>query len=61
MAKTMKKIKRIVNQSELARRIGVTPQYIGMLMSGKRTNRKRIAQIQEILSRELNGIRGKAA
>lgn len=61
MAKRLRKIKRIVNQSEIARRMNLTPQYIGMLMAGKRKNARRIGQIHAILLKEIGTITGQAA
>ncbi len=56
MAKKYPRIKRIVNQAEIARKAHITPQYVGMLLSGKRKSQKRIEQIRKIIFRELNSL-----
>ncbi|KAB2967546.1 helix-turn-helix domain-containing protein [Zoogloea sp.] len=60
--KTPLKIKPIINKSEIARRIGITPQYVGQLLNGKRHNAERIQQIERVIHSELRNFkRGKAA
>lgn len=56
MNKSFKRIKPLINQSELARRMKVTPRYVGMLISGERTAENRIDQIKKILAKELGGL-----
>lgn len=44
--KTTNKNLKFINLSEVARGIGVTPQYVYMLLAGKRQNPKRLKQIK---------------
>jgi hypothetical protein len=44
---------RLLNKSEIARRMNVTPEYVQMLFNGKRTNKKRIIQINSIVKKIL--------
>jgi predicted adenine nucleotide alpha hydrolase (AANH) superfamily ATPase len=53
MRKNFAKIKSIVNQAEIARRLKIDKSYVGLLFSGKRQNEKRINQIRNILLKEL--------
>jgi transcriptional regulator with XRE-family HTH domain len=55
MAKKPTKIKRsaIINKSEIARLLNLTPQYIGQLMNGKRHTDERIEQIHKVIQKEL--------
>jgi predicted DNA-binding transcriptional regulator len=53
MRKNFAKIKSIINQAEIARRLKIDKSYVGLLFAGKRQNRKRIEQIREILLKEL--------
>ncbi len=55
MIKKYQKMKKIINQSELARKIGVSPEYVRMLLSGRRKNAKRLEEIDAILVKELEG------
>ncbi len=54
MRKRHPKIKSIINKSEIARRLKLTPQYVGQLLSGKRTNAMRLKQISEVVNSELH-------
>jgi transcriptional regulator with XRE-family HTH domain len=58
MGKNFAKIKPIINQAEIARRLGVDKSYIGLLFAGKRRNKERIRQIREILIKELKLLKG---
>ncbi|APF16962.1 hypothetical protein Calab_0760 [Caldithrix abyssi DSM 13497] len=49
---------KMVNQSEIARKLGITPAYVHMLLTGKRSSEKYEKAIKELINREL---RGKAA
>jgi len=40
MSKHIKIDSKLINKSELARKLGVTPQYIGQVLSGKRPGKK---------------------
>jgi predicted DNA-binding transcriptional regulator len=53
MRKNFAKIKPIINQAEIARRLEIDRSYVGLLLAGKRQNKKRIEQIREILLKEL--------
>ncbi len=46
---------RIVNQSEIARKLGITPAYVHMLLTGKRRSDKYERAIKELIAKELNG------
>lgn len=62
MKKTRSKIKPIINKSEIARRLNLTPQYVGQLLNGKRHNQERIREIESVIHNELHNFkRGKAA
>jgi len=41
--------KRLINQSEIARRLGYHYSYISLILSGKRKNDKLLAKIIEII------------
>lgn len=41
--------KKLINQSEIARRLGVHYSYISLILSGKRKNEKLIKRIIEII------------
>lgn len=49
----MKIDKKLINQSELARQLNVTPAYICMILSGKRKSSKLSKRIIEILKDNL--------
>ncbi|NUN68860.1 MAG: helix-turn-helix domain-containing protein [Bacteroidetes bacterium] len=60
--KSKNKIKPIVNNAEIARRLGITRQYVGQLLNGKRHNAERIRDIEALIHGELRNFkRGKAA
>ncbi len=60
--KVKHKIKPIVNNAEIARRLGITRQYVGQLLNGKRHNAERIRDIEALIHGELRNFkRGKAA
>jgi len=50
------KIRPLMNLSEVARRLGVTEQYVGQLFSGVRNSEKRLRQIRKMLKREFREI-----
>lgn len=57
MPKTHKKTKPIINKSEVARRMGVSSMYVGLLLTGKRGNAERLRQIEEIVHSELRNFK----
>jgi len=59
MGKNLIKIKRLINQSEIARRLDIDRSYVSLLLTGKRKNEKRIKQIKSIIVKELNRLRSK--
>ncbi|MGA3285815.1 MAG: hypothetical protein ABSD46_00150 [Bacteroidota bacterium] len=59
MTKNFAKIKLIVNQAEIARRLNIDRSYVSLLFSGKRRSAKRIAQIKQILLREFKAFKRK--
>jgi DNA-binding transcriptional regulator YdaS (Cro superfamily) len=62
MTKSKHKIKPIVNKAEIARRIGLSKQYVGQLLNGKRHNAARIREIESVIHSELHNFkRTKAA
>jgi len=61
MTKNFAKIKPMVNQSEIARRLHVDKSYVGLLFSGKRKSKKRIEQIRKMLLKELDVLKSKPA
>ena len=44
---------KFINKSEIARRIGVTPQYIQMILTGKRKANHIREKINSIIKKEL--------
>lgn len=56
MAKRGNKIKSIINKSEIARRLGLSPQYVGQLLNGKRKSAKRLQQINDLIKSALKVI-----
>jgi len=56
MNKSLSKIKPIINQAEVARRLGISPSYVCYLWSGKRTNAGRLAQIRHLIATELKAL-----
>jgi len=65
MTKTRSKIKPIINKSEIARRLQLTPQYVGQLLNPndkKRKNPDRLKAIGDLIHSELHLYKkGKAA
>lgn len=60
--KSKLKIKPIVNKAEIARRLGLSRQYVGQLLNGRRHNAERIQEIERVIHSELHNFkRGKAA
>jgi len=59
MTKNFAKIKLIVNQAEIARRLNIDRSYVSLLFSGKRGSAKRIAQIRKILLKEFKAFKRK--
>ena len=51
--KDIKSHKKLLNASEIARRLDITPEYVHMLLSGKRKSKSRLQQIQNLIEREL--------
>jgi len=56
MGKNFAKIKPIINQAEIARRLNLDKSYICLLFAGKRRSKKRIEQIRQILLKELSAL-----
>jgi hypothetical protein len=54
MRKNFVKIKPMVNQAEIARRLKIDKSYVGLLFAGKRKSKKRLEQIRKILLKELS-------
>lgn len=44
---------KLVNKSEIARRIGISRSYVSLLISGKRKSPKYEKKIREVLGKEL--------
>jgi|GEM_PF-3589658 len=42
-----------INLSEVARKIGISPEYVWMLVHGKRKNKKRLKQIDSVIKNTL--------
>jgi predicted transcriptional regulator len=59
MTKNFAKIKLLVNQAEIARRLRIDKSYVSLLFTGKRKSAKRIAQIKKILLREFKALERK--
>ncbi len=53
--------KKLINQAELARRLGTSRAYICMVLSGKRKSPKMQEAILEILRNSINGHTRKCA
>jgi len=47
------KNRKLINASEIARQIGVSPGYVRLLLAGKRKSSKRLNQIKKILIKGL--------
>lgn len=47
--KTFKIDKRLVNQSEISRRIGFSQSYVNLLLNGKRKNEQALNKIYKII------------
>jgi len=41
--------KKLINQKEISRRLGISPAYVHYLLNGKRKNDKLLAKIIEII------------
>jgi transcriptional regulator with XRE-family HTH domain len=54
MKKSSSKIKPIINKAEIGRRIGISRQYVGQLLNGKRHNVDRIREIETVIHKELH-------
>jgi len=61
MTKNFAKIKPMVNQAEIARRLNIDKSYVGLLFAGKRKNKKRLEQIRKMLLKELDVLKSKPA
>ena len=46
----------LINWSEVARRLGLSPRYVAMLRRGQRKSEKRLKQIEELISGELRNV-----
>lgn len=46
----------LINWSEVARRLGLSPRYVAMLRRGQRKSAKRLKQIEELISGELRNV-----
>ena len=46
----------LINWSEVARRLGLSPRYVAMLRRGQRKSEKRLKQIEELISEELKNV-----
>jgi hypothetical protein len=53
MTKNFAKIKPMVGQAEIARRLKIDKSYVGLLFAGKRKSKKRLEQIRKMLLKEL--------
>jgi hypothetical protein len=60
MTKNFAKIKPMVNQAEIARRLKIDKSYVGLLFAGKRKSKKRLEQIRKMLLKELNILKSKS-
>jgi hypothetical protein len=54
MTKNFAKIKPMVNQAEIARRLKIDKSYVGLLFAGKRKSKKRLEQIRKMLLKEIS-------
>ena len=54
MQKDLKKIQRIINQAEIARRLNLSKSYVCLLFSGKRKSEQQITRIRELIASELS-------
>lgn len=45
--------KHLINHAEVARRLGLSPAYVGMLFRGERKNVKRLKEIEDLVLDEL--------
>lgn len=54
--KKLNDVSAMFNSAEIARRIGVTPQYASLIMRGKRTGYKYRPKIQRVILKELEKI-----
>lgn len=59
MPKSRSKIKPIINKAEVARRLGLTRQYVGQLLNpkNKRKNPKRLSEISKLIHEELHELK----
>ncbi len=59
MKKSPSKIKQksIINKAEVGRILGVSRQYVGQLLNGRRHNAERIAQIEQVIHSELGNFK----
>ena len=46
----------LINWSEVARRLGLSPRYVAMLRRGQRKSEKRLKQIEELIQEELSTV-----
>jgi len=49
MKKTSRIDNRLINQSEIARRLGKSQAYINLILHGKRGNKKILAEIKALI------------
>lgn len=52
MLKDLKRIQRIINQREIARRLKLSEPYISQIFSGKRTAEKQRVRIKQLIKSE---------
>ena len=46
----------LINWSEVARRLGLSPRYVAMLRRGERKSERRLKQMEELIRGELNAV-----
>lgn len=46
----------LINWSEVARRLGLSPRYVVMLRHGQRKSKRRLKQIEELIRGELSAV-----
>jgi transcriptional regulator with XRE-family HTH domain len=46
----------LINWSEVARRLGLSPRYVVMLRRGQRKSERRLKQIEELIRGELSAV-----
>ncbi len=46
---------KLINKSEIARKLGISPSYVHKLLTGKRKSDKYERAIRELIAKELGG------